>query len=63
MSILQSKTNRSNSDFSFIKKAYDFWDYPFLDVNNKNHHNAQYISVMQQMKTKRFCVQNHSLLF
>lgn len=23
MSILQSKTNRSNSDFSFIKKAYD----------------------------------------
>ena len=33
MSILQSKTNRSNSDFSFIKKAYYGEGRPFSAVN------------------------------
>ena len=29
--ILQSKTNRCNSDFSFIKKAYDLVGLPSLE--------------------------------
>ncbi len=48
--ILQSKTNRSNSDFSFIKKAYDQKDYPLWEKYSTNICNTRHINTIHQQK-------------
>ena len=47
-SILQTKTNRCNSDFSFIKKAYDQTDCPLWKVYSRNVCTAQYNNIIHK---------------
>ena len=51
---MQSKINRSNSDFSFIKKAYDRWNYPLWKVYSRKNHKTQYNSIIHKNRWNDF---------
>ena len=54
MSTLQPKTNRSISDFPFIKKAGDRMDYLLLEKYSTNICNTRHINTIHKLKWNDF---------